>query len=199
MLVRCLIRGRLEMLPNLSIEQTTPSGMLRMSTVVGSAPMGRDHIPRRRMSAPHALVIQASPMKLIASLLTAIALLSDAQAQEFKPFPRANITEAQWQRYFDEVREKHGASAQDLDDQKLLVYTDGTTSTVYGFTKPGHPAHPAWIARKPEQRGDSIYVGQIGYFAGAEPPFAKLFKEYLALNEKLKEEMKRRQAEGAAK
>lgn len=55
-----------------------------------------------------------------------------------------------------------------------------------------HPAHPAWIARKPEQCGDSIFIGQIGYFAGAEPPFAKLFREYLALNEKLKEDLKRR-------
>jgi len=132
-------------------------------------------------------------------LLASAVVLSSAKAQEFKPYPRASITEAQWQSYFDEVREKHGASVQDLDDQKLLVFTDRVTNTIYGFTKPGHPAHPAWIARKPEQRGDSIFIGQIGYFAGAEPPFAKLFREYLALNEKLKEEIKRRQAEAAPK
>jgi hypothetical protein len=125
--------------------------------------------------------------------LTAIHMASAAQAQEFKPYPRANITEAQWQAYFDEVREKHGATVQDIEDQKLLVYTDKATSTIYGFTKPGHAAHPAWIARKPEQRGDAIFIGQIGYFAGAEPAFAKLFREYLALNEKMKEDIKRKQ------
>jgi hypothetical protein len=128
--------------------------------------------------------------------LVAFLLGSGAYAQEFKPYPRANITEAQWQSYFDEVREKHGATVQDIEDQKLLVYTDNATTTIYGFTKLGHPAHPAWIARKPEQRGDSLFIGQIGYFAGAEPPFAKLFREYLALNEKMKEEFKRRQQQG---
>jgi len=128
--------------------------------------------------------------------LAAFLFASGAYAQEFKPHPRANITEAQWLAYFDEVREKHGATVQDIEDQKLLVYTDKATTTIYGFTKPGHPAHPAWIARKPEQRGDSLFIGQIGYFAGAEPPFAKLFREYLALNEKMKEDIKRRQQQG---
>ena len=135
-----------------------------------------------------------SPIYIVT--LTAFLLVSGARAQEFKPYPRANITEAQWQSSFDEVREKHGATVQDVEDQKLLVYTDRATSTIYGFTKPGHPAHPAWIARKPEQRGDSLFIGQIGYFAGAEPPFAKLFRDYLALNEKMKEEFKRRQQQG---
>lgn len=122
-----------------------------------------------------------------------------ANGQEFKPYPRANITEAQWQTYFDEVRTKHGATVQDIEDQGLLVFTDSTNSTVYGFTKPGHPAHPAWVARKPEQRGDGVYIGQIGYFAGAEPPFAKLFREYAALDEKIKEAIKRRQSENPKK
>ncbi|HEY0956588.1 MAG TPA: hypothetical protein VGE36_17670 [Roseateles sp.] len=135
-----------------------------------------------------------SPLYSVA--LTASFLGTGACAQEFKPYPRAHITEDQWQAYFDEVRVKHGATVQDIEDQKLLVYTDKATTTIYGFTKPGHPAHPAWIARKPEQRGDSLFIGQIGYFAGAEPPFAKLFREYLALNEKMKEDIKRRQHQG---
>lgn len=138
------------------------------------------------------------PLPLIA-LVAGVILSAHASAQEFKPFPRANITEPQWQKYFDEVREKHGAEVQDIEDQKLLVFTDKATSTIYGFTKPGHPAHPAWISRKLEQRGDELYVGQIGYFAGSEPPFAQLFKEYLALNAKMKEEVKRRQQEATKK
>lgn len=148
---------------------------------------------------PHTLL--AAPMPptkhlFCAAVSTVLLLSASAQAQEFKPYPRANITSAQWQAYFDEVREKHGASVQDLEEQKLLVYTDRATTTIYGFTKPGHPAHPAWVARKPEQRGDSIFIGQIGYFAGSEPPFAQLFKDYLALNEKMKDEIKRKQQEG---
>ncbi len=126
------------------------------------------------------------------AFISAYALSFQVIAQEFKPYPRADITVAQWLTYFNEVREKHGTTVQDLDDEKLLVYTDKTTTTIYGFTKPGHPAHPAWITRKPEQRGDSLFIGQIGYFAGSEPPFAKLFRDYLALNERLTEDIKLR-------
>jgi Protein of unknown function (DUF4019) len=132
---------------------------------------------------------------LVLSLITCAAALG----QEFKPYPRANISVAQWQQYIEEVRQKHGSTAQDLDDQQLIVYRDDASSTIYAFTKPGHPAHPAWITRKPEQRSNSVFVGQIGYFAGAEPAFAQLFKEYLALNEKLKDEISRRQSAKEAK
>ncbi|MFM9879571.1 MAG: DUF4019 domain-containing protein [Burkholderiaceae bacterium] len=134
-------------------------------------------------------------VKLLLALCLVPTLTLNTAAQEFKPYPEANITEAQWQSYFDEVRKKHGSTVQDLENQKLLVYTDTdrATFTVYAFTKPGHSAHPAWIARKPEQRGDSIFIGQIGYFVGAEESFAKLFREYLALNDKMKEDIKRQQ------
>lgn len=134
-------------------------------------------------------------VKLTLFLLAALVPTGPAVAQEFKPFPRANITTAQWQTYFDEVRSKHGPNVQDIDEQKLLIYTDQATTTLYAFTKPGHPAHPAWITRKPEQRNDSIFIAQIGYFAGDEPPFGQLFRAYLALNEKMKEDVKRRRLE----
>jgi hypothetical protein len=111
-------------------------------------------------------------LRFFAALLAALAAAGSAAAQEFKPFPRANITVEQWASYFDEVRSKHGSNVQDIDDQKLIIYTDISTTTLYAFTKPGHPAHPAWITRKPEQRNDNLFIAQIGYFAGQEPPFA---------------------------
>ncbi len=141
-------------------------------------------------------------MKTLSSSLLGAVLLMAAPAlfaQEFKPFPRANITVAQWQAYFDEVKAKHGANVQDIEDQKLLIYTDTATTTLYAFTKPGHPAHPAWVTRRPEQRNDSIFIAQIGYFAGEEAPFAQLFRAYAALNERMREDIKRRQAESSKK
>jgi hypothetical protein len=125
--------------------------------------------------------------------------LAPAAAQEFKPYPRANITTDQWQTYFDEVKSKHGADAKDLDDQKLLLFDDKATATMFAFTKPGHPAHPAWITRKLEQRNNNLYVAQIGYFAGAEAPFAELFRAYIALNEKMKEAARRANTEAVKK
>ena len=122
----------------------------------------------------------------------AILLLAQAPAaaQEFKPHPNASITLPQWQAYFDEVKQKHGGSMQDIEPQKLLVFEDGATKTFYAFTKPGHPAHPAWVTRRVEQRGDSIVVNQVGYFAGDEPSFVRLFRSYSELNAKAREDFK---------
>lgn len=79
------------------------------------------------------------------------------------------------------------------------MHTDLATGAIPGFTKPGLPAHPAWIARRLEQRGESIQMRQIGYFAGDERPFADIFREYVALNEKMKEDINRRRQQGKKK
>ena len=131
--------------------------------------------------------------------LLLIAVATSTNAQEFKPYPRANITEAQWQRYFDEVKSKHGSSAQDTERERLVVFHDPATHTSYAFTTPGHPAHPAWITRQVEKMGGEIGIRQIGYFAGPEPPFAALFKAYSELNARMREDFKRKAQEGSGK
>ena len=142
-------------------------------------------------------------MDLMKDIWAAIAIVSLTQApciaQEFKPHPQAGITLAQWQAYFDEVKGKHAAAMQDVEAAKLLVFEDGATKTIYSFTKPGHPAHPAWVTRKVEQRGDSIVVNQTGYFAGDEPSFAQLFRSYSELNAKIEAEFKQKRKDSQAK
>ncbi len=56
----------------------------------------------------------------------------------------------------------------------------------------GHPAHPAFITRQLFEEGGEVRVRQIGFFAGSEQEFAKLFSEYLERNESLKDEVGRR-------
>ena len=124
-----------------------------------------------------------------------VLAVSASYAQDFRPYPRAKITGDQWQTYFEEVRSKLGSTAQESDQQKLIVFQDTATATSYAFTTPGHPAHPAWITRRVEPKGNDVGVNQIGYFAGEEPPFAQLFKSYLQLNDKLREHMKRKYPE----
>lgn len=122
-------------------------------------------------------------------VLAGLLLSSLLWAQEFKPYPSAKITEAQWQQYFAEVQAKHGQSAE-VTGQNLVVFTDSATATSYAFTQPGHPAHPAWITRMVLKERTGINIRQIGYFAGKEPPFATLFRAYLELNEKIKRDLK---------
>jgi hypothetical protein len=42
------------------------------------------------------------------------------------------------------------------------------------------------------EEGGLVRVRQIGYFAGSEEEFAKLFSEYQKRNEELKEDVERR-------
>jgi len=106
-----------------------------------------------------------------------------ALAQEYMPFPEARITETQWKAYFEEVKKTHGNSKRGFPAEHLVVYEDRKARMFWAFTTPGHPAHPAWITRRVVEQSGKVNTNQIGYFAGQEQAFAKLFNEYLALTE----------------
>ena len=126
---------------------------------------------------------------LLAALLSCV--VSSALAVEFKPFPRERVSEQQWNAYHDEVKTAYGASAQEVKEVNLVTYSGGSMS--FAFTRPAHAAHPAWIVRRIVEREGKMFVDQIGYFAGAEEPFAQLFRQYQALNKRMIEELERRQ------
>jgi hypothetical protein len=120
-------------------------------------------------------------------LLIAIGMLSviAANAQEFKPYPDAKVTVAQWQAYLDLVREKVGSSKRSFPAQHLETYSNEATRTVYAFTELGHPAHPAWITRRVVEDKKGVSMEQAGFFAGDEPAFAKMFAEYQRMHERI--------------
>jgi hypothetical protein len=130
---------------------------------------------------------------LLAALLL-VALWPDAaaRAQEFEPYPSPRITVDQWQKYLLEVRSRHEASLEIYKDKNVVVFSDPTTRTFYIFTTKDNPAHPAWITRQIVEQGGKVNVRQIGYFAGAQEPFDRMFSEYLQLNEQLKHEVEQR-------
>ena len=129
-------------------------------------------------------------LPLITGVLCQMA--GQALAQEYQPYPTPNITPEQWAKYGEEVRQNHGASAEIFKDKQLVAFSDLRTRTFWIFTMKKHPAHPALITRQMYEEGGQVLVRQIGYFAGSEEEFAKLFREYLARNEELKESVERR-------
>jgi hypothetical protein len=129
---------------------------------------------------------------LAALLLAAIWPDAAALAQDFQPYPSPKVTVDQWQKYLLEVRSRHEASAEIYKDKNVIVFSDPTTRTFYIFTTKDNPAHPAWITRKIVEEGGKVNVRQIGYFAGAQEPFDRMFTEYLQLNEQLKHEVEER-------
>jgi hypothetical protein len=126
----------------------------------------------------------------------ALSLACPAAAQEYDPFPRAQITAAQWNGYFDQVNTAHGQRKRDFPTEHLVVFDDhgsgeekkaaeGRGDTFWSFTAPGHPAHPAWVTRQMVNNAGKLTMRQIGYFAGDEKAFAKLFQDYRALTDRL--------------
>jgi len=128
-------------------------------------------------------------------LLVTVALslmAAHARAQEYQPYPSPRITPEQWARYGELVRQNHGASLEIFEDKQLIAFSDERTRTFWVFTLKKHPAHPAWITRQMYQEDGQVRVRQIGYFAGSEDAFARLFQEYLLRNEELKADVARR-------
>lgn len=118
------------------------------------------------------------------SIVLATLVVMPAAAQEYQPFPNARITQPQWRSYFESVKKTHGESQRAFPDEHLLVYQDRDGRMFWAFTTPGHPAHPAWITRQVIEEAGEVKVNQIGYFAGDEPAFARLFQQYLSLTER---------------
>lgn len=115
-------------------------------------------------------------------------------AQEYKPWPRAQITSDQWQSYFDQVQINFGATERKFPEEHLAIFENTTQYITWVFTTPGHSAHPAWVTRQAVQDGKGVSIRQIGYFAGDEAAFAKMFRGYLALNDQMRDEFEKRKA-----
>jgi hypothetical protein len=112
--------------------------------------------------------------------------VNNTNAQQFRPFTEPRITEAQWQVYYSEVSTKFAKTLRDLGNENLQLFFNEATFVTYTFTKPGHPAHPAWITRLVVAAGEKVTVSQHGYFAGSEFEFEKFSDSYKVLNERLK-------------
>ena len=122
----------------------------------------------------------------------AAGVVAPALAQEFRPYPAPQITAQQWAEYADQVRRSYADSAEILKGQNVVAFSDQRTRTFYIFTTKDHPAHPAWITRQLYEEGGEVRVRQIGFFAGSEPEFAKLFADYQKRNAQLIEDVQRR-------
>lgn len=139
------------------------------------------------MTTPTRARLPCASIFLVASLAAGAAC-----AQEYQPYPAPRITAQQWAEYAEQVRRSHEASAEILKGQHLVAFSDPRTRTFYIFTTRDHPAHPAWITRQLFEEGGEVRVRQIGYFAGSEPEFAKLFADYQQRNTQLMEDVQRR-------
>ena len=133
------------------------------------------------------------PQRLHGSLsLVAILAVAPALAQEFQPYPQPKVTPEEFAAYAEQVRQNHGFTADIIREDNVIVFSDERTRTFWVFTTKDNPAHPAWITRQMVEENGQVRVRQIGYYAGSEPAFAKLFRAYQDRNAKLVEDVTRR-------
>lgn len=130
-------------------------------------------------------------MKKILTFIFIIVFCLGVNAQEYKPFPTAEITLKQWHEYFAEVSQKHLGTEQKHQEQKLVTYSDPAQGLQFAFTMEGHPAHPCWVTRQVTKKDGAVHLSQIGYFAGDEAEFSKLFDAYEQMNEKIRESFRK--------
>jgi hypothetical protein len=125
------------------------------------------------------------------NFITLIFLITSTSvyAVDFKPYAGAKVSAKQWEAYHQIVLDSFESTAQKFPKQHLVVYFNDPEATSYAFTTKGHEAHPSWITRKAVELKGSVNMNQIGYFAGQEKAFAKLYKQYIKLNDKLKADM----------
>jgi hypothetical protein len=135
---------------------------------------------------------QRLPARLVLCLASSLGAAAPALAQEFQPYPQPKVTADQYARYAEEVRQAFGSTAQVVSEENVIVFSDMRTRTFYVFTTRDHAAHPAWITRQMVEEGGQVRVRQIGYFAGSEEAFAKLFRDYEQRNNKLMDDVARR-------
>jgi hypothetical protein len=135
----------------------------------------------------------ARPAPIRAALLLAASLAAaPAFAQEWQPYPQPKITVEQWKAYLATVREYLESTAEIYKDKGVVVFSNPDTRTFYIFTTKDNPAHPAWITRQLVEEKGQVNVRQIGFYAGKEEAFDKMFREYLQRNEELKKEVEKR-------
>ena len=102
-----------------------------------------------------------------------------------RPSRRSGVKGVGWRQAF-------GFTADVIREDNVIVFSDERTRTFWVFTTKDNPAHPAWITRQMVEEDGEVRVKQIGYYAGSEPAFAKLFRAYQDRNAKLMEDVARR-------
>jgi hypothetical protein len=132
------------------------------------------------------------PFCVLLGLAAILGPAATALAQEFQPYPAPRITTEQYARYAEQVRQAWESTADIQKGENVIVFSDLGTRTFWVFTTKNHPAHPAWVTRQMVEEDGQVRVRQIGFFAGDEEAFAKLFREYQERNEQLVEDVQRR-------
>ena len=76
------------------------------------------------------------------------------------------------------------------------IVSDPNSNTLWSFTPSGHPAHPAAVKRSTVQKDGSVFIEMSALCQAEKAACDKLIEEFQALNDKIREDMRRRATTG---
>jgi len=106
-------------------------------------------------------------------LVVAVALVVSTVGRAEPPpsrFSHEHISVAEWQTYLDEVKSVPDVRCEDTKRFEHYCTSDSLTS-IWVFTEPGHPAHPAVSTGVFYMNSITYGILNKGYFAGDEAAF----------------------------
>ncbi|MGC1458269.1 MAG: hypothetical protein WA825_08350 [Steroidobacteraceae bacterium] len=120
-------------------------------------------------------------------MLLGLFTLTSANADEPIPprFPALQITTDQWKAYLAEV--KALPDVQCMEDRiNQLTCNSSEQHTIWVFTTPGHPAHPAVsrgvIVMQQTAKGATVSIDRSGHYAGHRAEFDVWMRQFAMLD-----------------
>jgi hypothetical protein len=115
-----------------------------------------------------------------------------ASAQQAAPAPSPSIGYPTVAAAFEALRRKSGVKV--INQGGWTIIDDPSDKTIWSFAPPGYPAYPAAIRRQiiEDSRGISLKMNILCEAAAA--PCDKLSADFQALNDKMRENIKRSHA-----
>ena len=128
---------------------------------------------------------RAFPLALLLAT-SAIALAQQSQPPP-KRFPAEKITAEQLGTYKSEVQAIPDIQCQEIGAHQRQC-TSNVQFTIWIFTLPGHPAHPAVTQAvmlvQRDGQGARVGINRSGYYAGDSAAFDTWMKEFSVLDQK---------------
>jgi hypothetical protein len=131
--------------------------------------------------------MKLSAVPLVLLLGTLATAWAQASAAAPDTFPTAKITTQQLDSYKSEVE-----AVPDIQCREIWAHqrqcSSAAQNTIWTFTLPGHPAHPA-VSRgvmvvQQTSQGATIGIDRSGHYAGDAAAFEAWLKEFHALDQK---------------
>jgi hypothetical protein len=100
------------------------------------------------------------------SIFLFVAAIGSPQTP-YKIFP---VTVTHWNEMLTDVKSQPGMKCKDSSEHQYIC-DSASPPTIWVFTQPGHPAHPAASRGVMVFHGDAIDIDRTGYYAGDRPAF----------------------------